>query len=84
MSVYHPEPRIVCESRGECAKCGSIDKLAVIDYRDGFYRKECLECGSTGPFLPRRATPGARRQGRPWCATSRSGNRSEDHGTRTS
>ena len=46
------EPRVVLryEPTRRC-ECGSVD-LALIDYGDGFWRKECATCGSTGPFAP--------------------------------
>lgn len=35
-----------------CGKCGSLD-LGFVDHASGLYlRKECLACGSTGPFVP--------------------------------
>lgn len=36
----------------ECEKCHSIE-LALLDLGGGYWRKECLNCGSTGPFIPR-------------------------------
>ena len=35
----------------ECAKCESV-KLGLVDYGGGYWRKECLTCGSCGPFAP--------------------------------
>jgi hypothetical protein len=35
-----------------CDECGS-DDLAMVERIDGaFWRKECQDCGSTGPFSP--------------------------------
>jgi hypothetical protein len=33
----------------ECAKCGSRNH-AFFERVPGYWRKECLACGSTGPF----------------------------------
>jgi len=33
-----------------CAKCES-DRLGIVEVAPGYWRKECLECGSTGPFV---------------------------------
>jgi hypothetical protein len=32
-----------------CEKCGSAS-LGLIVYNGDFWRKECMTCGSTGPF----------------------------------
>lgn len=34
-----------------CENCGGVE-LGLVDYGGGFWRKECLRCGSTGPFAP--------------------------------
>jgi len=36
-----------------CEECGS-GRLAVVKVFDGYWRKECLNCHSTGPFAPMR------------------------------
>ncbi len=33
-----------------CAKCES-DRLGMVERATGYWRKECLACGSTGPFV---------------------------------
>ena len=35
----------------ECEKCHGVE-LGLVDYGGGYWRKECLRCGSTGPFTP--------------------------------
>ena len=40
--------------QGYCGACGS-DQLAIVRPCPGYLRKQCLACGSTGPFVPRRA-----------------------------
>lgn len=39
-------------SQGFCGRCGSAN-LAIVRPAPGYLRKECQDCGSTGPFVPR-------------------------------
>jgi hypothetical protein len=47
----------------KCSECGS-ERLGMVAYNGPFWRKECLDCGSTGPFIPLDADPSAL----PWIA----------------
>ena len=34
-----------------CERCGSVT-LGLVAFGSDYLRKECLTCGSTGPFIP--------------------------------
>lgn len=52
-AAHDCEYRLVaeCEPTRMCDDCGGVE-LGVVNYGGGFWRKECLRCGSTGPFSP--------------------------------